>query len=221
MPYSKEILKAARRDRARTAIPLLVAAVVVVAILIVNWVLALDSRDAWRSEAIDRQAKYELLVDDYSGLYEEFVLTTGDQPTQETPEDAADQPLQYPQELTGEPGPRGLPGPVGPRGVPGQDGDDGEDGESVAGPPGESIVGPPGESIVGPPGPVGPPGVDGSDGSDGQNGRDGQDGRGIASILCTESGELVVTFTDGTTETVAACMPLETAPEVPETETAG
>jgi hypothetical protein len=49
--------------------------------------------------------------------------------------------------------------------------------------------------VAGPAGPSGPAGADGRDG------KDGSAGRGIASLACTD-GQLVVTWTDGTTSTV-------------------
>lgn len=80
--------------------------------------------------------------------------------------------------------------------VPGPAGRDGRDGKSVKGPPGESITGPPGESITGP---AGPAGADGQPGKDGTN---GQDGRGISSMSCQADGTWLITYTDGTTQTV-------------------
>ena len=65
-----------------------------------------------------------------------------------------------------------------------------------------------GVSAIGPQGPQGPAGQDGADGQDGApgqngapgaNGQDGEDGRGIESMTINDKGELVVTYTDGTT----------------------
>ena len=52
------------------------------------------------------------------------------------------------------------------------------------------------------PGADGKPGVDGQPGQDGQNGADGLDGTGIESITVNEDGDLVITLTDGSTQTV-------------------
>lgn len=48
----------------------------------------------------------------------------------------------------------------------------------------------------------GAPGRDGTDGRDGANGKDGKDGRGIKSVTTDADGNLVITYTDGTSETV-------------------
>lgn len=55
----------------------------------------------------------------------------------------------------------------------------------------------------GKPGQDGQPGQDGADGKPGENGTDGKDGVGISDITVNDDGELVITLTDGTTETVA------------------
>lgn len=55
-------------------------------------------------------------------------------------------------------------------------------------------------------GPQGPSGVDGKDGKngiDGTNGKDGKDGVGIAKTEVDAEGRLVVTYTDGTSETLS------------------
>lgn len=87
-------------------------------------------------------------------------------------------------------------GPVGPPGapseVPGPAGDDGADGRNGA------------DSTV--PGPAGPPGA---------NGAPGANGRGIASLTCTSDVpfEFVVTFDDGTTQTVTCGPAVEPPPD--------
>lgn len=118
---------------------------------------------------------------------------------------------------TGAQGPAGEQGPAGPkgdkgekgetgaRGPQGTKGDKGEQGETGArGPQGE-------KGEPGAPGKPGQNGADGEDGKDGANGRpgsdgkngvdgrDGVDGRGIAEALINDKGELVLTYTDGTT----------------------
>lgn len=120
-------------------------------------------------------------------------------------------------------GPPGPEGPVGPPGPPGANGKDGEDGldSNVAGPQG--IPGP-ASTIPGPAGADGEDGLDGSNGTDGADGEDstvpgppgaqgdpgpaGSDGRGIQSVSCTNGNdEFVITYTDGTTQTVTCTNP--------------
>ncbi|MCL8494104.1 ExeM/NucH family extracellular endonuclease [Corynebacterium sp. B5-R-101] len=48
----------------------------------------------------------------------------------------------------------------------------------------------------------GAPGHDGTDGANGKDGKDGKDGRGIKSVTTDADGNLVITYTDGTSETV-------------------
>lgn len=48
----------------------------------------------------------------------------------------------------------------------------------------------------------GAPGRDGTDGANGKDGKDGKDGRGIKSVTTDADGNLVITYTDGTSETV-------------------
>ena len=48
----------------------------------------------------------------------------------------------------------------------------------------------------------GAPGRDSTDGANGKDGKDGKDGRGIKSITTDADGNLVITYTDGTSETV-------------------
>ncbi|MGV0379583.1 Rib/alpha-like domain-containing protein [Corynebacterium lehmanniae] len=102
-------------------------------------------------------------------------------------------------------GDKGETGARGPQGTKGEKGEKGEQGETGArGPKGE-------KGEPGAPGKPGQNGADGEDGKDGANGRpgsdgkngvdgrDGVDGRGIAEALINDKGELVLTYTDGTT----------------------
>ncbi len=73
---------------------------------------------------------------------------------------------------TGEKGDKGDKGDPGQDGTPGQDGKDGKDGTN---------------------------GANGANGADGKNGKDGKDGVGIAKAEINANGELVLTYTDGTT----------------------
>lgn len=125
------------------------------------------------------------------------------------------------QGVPGEPGPPGPAGPMGvrgPQGLPGRDGADGEDGRDGAdGQQGSS--GADGDTIVGPPGPAGergetgPAGPQGPQGPAGPEGPRGSDGRGVASLECIGTGELIVTYTDDTNAVVGLCTPIQ-----PETE---
>ena len=100
----------------------------------------------------------------------------------------------------------GIQGPEGPEGPPGPVGPPGLSITGPRGPAGQSIIGPRGpvgqdgrngESVVGPEGPEGDDGVDGSDGADGS---DGTAGRGVRNMRLTESGDVIVEYTDGTTQ---------------------
>ena len=68
-----------------------------------------------------------------------------------------------------------LAGAKGDQGAPGRDGFDGAPGRD---------------------------GTDGRDGANGKDGKDGKDGRGIKSVTTDADGNLVITYTDGTSETV-------------------
>lgn len=110
-------------------------------------------------------------------------------------------PSPGPAGAQGDQGPQGVQGPTGPQGpqgVPGVPGPQGAVGAALTGP-----AGPPGPK--GDTGPAGPAGKDGSDGKNGTNGSDGAPGRGVASIDCNGPVpmSLTVTYTDGTTQTVA------------------
>ncbi|MBQ8429595.1 MAG: hypothetical protein IJX30_05825 [Clostridia bacterium] len=123
----------------------------------------------------------------------------------------------------GEKGETGATGAQGPQGEPGKDGVDGEDGkDGVDGEDGkDGVDGEDGKDGVdgedgqdGAQGPVGPQGPQGEPGADGE---DGVDGRGIVSVAYDADGNLVITYTDNTTETVV--MPeAPVAPEAPECE---
>lgn len=224
MNDSTDLLAAKRKDVLRAIVPLLVGALVACGFLGINWWLALDSRDSWREQTQQARDRNTELVDKYTLLYEQYISSTGQEPPQDTPQQVADDPILAPQVITGEAGPQGLPGPVGPRGprgIPGDDGSDGATGETGA--QGETgLMGPPGPNgqigSTGAQGPKGDTGQQGPAGPKGDQGERGADGRGIASLTCSEAGELIVTYTDGQTAVIALCEPLP-APEVPEPET--
>ena len=83
---------------------------------------------------------------------------------------------------TGEKGDTGKDGQQGEKGDKGDKGDPGD-----AGTPGQD-------------GKNGTNGVNGASGADGKNGKDGKDGVGIAKAEINADGELVLTYTDGTTD---------------------
>lgn len=118
----------------------------------------------------------------------------------------------------------GQPGPAGPAGASGASGQPGRDATGKAGAAGSAgASGRPGHDATGQPGASGAPGADstipgpagqtGPAGPTGLAGADGKDGRGIASITCTD-GQLVVTWTDGTTSTVAGATVCATPPTI-------
>ena len=121
----------------------------------------------------------------------------------------------------GDKGPQGDKGDKGDAGQDGKDGADGKDGRGIksvtTNDKGEVVVtytdgtseilgtlagskgdqGTPGRD-----GFDGAPGRDGTDGANGKDGKDGKDGRGIKSVTTDADGNLVITYTDGTSETV-------------------
>lgn len=118
--------------------------------------------------------------------------------------------------VPGPAGPAGPPGSTGPQGPPGPQGIQGSPGFSITGPPGESgapgAPGAPGND--GGPGPQGVPGqagqngvagAPGAAGADGAPGAAGAPGRGLTAITCADSGDWVITFTDGTQTTTPGC----------------
>ncbi|WP_246819878.1 ExeM/NucH family extracellular endonuclease [Corynebacterium sp. HMSC070E08] len=118
----------------------------------------------------------------------------------------------------GKDGKDGDKGPKGDKGDAGQDGKDGADGKDGRGiksvttnDKGEVVVTyTDGTSEIlgtladakGDQGTPGRDGFDGAPGRDGANGKDGKDGRGIKSVTTDADGNLVITYTDGTSETV-------------------
>ncbi|WP_246822472.1 ExeM/NucH family extracellular endonuclease [Corynebacterium sp. HMSC056F09] len=118
----------------------------------------------------------------------------------------------------GKDGKDGDKGPKGDKGDAGQDGKDGADGKDGRGiksvttnDKGEVVVTyTDGTSEIlgtladakGDQGTPGRDGFDGAPGRDGANGNDGKDGRGIKFVTTDADGNLVITYTDGTSETV-------------------
>ena len=112
----------------------------------------------------------------------------------------------------GKDGENGQDGADGANGTAGKDGKDGKDGRSI-----DSVTtNDKGEVVVkysdgttdvlgtlnAEKGDTGAPGQDGADGRDGADGKDGEDGRGIESVSTDSRGNLVVKYSDGTSETV-------------------
>ncbi|WP_246819129.1 ExeM/NucH family extracellular endonuclease [Corynebacterium sp. HMSC072A04] len=118
----------------------------------------------------------------------------------------------------GKDGKDGDKGPKGDKGDAGQDGKDGADGKDGRGI--KSVTTNDKDEVVvtytdgtseilgtladakGDQGTPGRDGFDGAPGRDGANGKDGKDGRGIKSVTTDADGNLVITYTDGTSETV-------------------
>ncbi|PAT14461.1 nuclease [Corynebacterium sp. NML 120412] len=121
---------------------------------------------------------------------------------------------------SGEDGTDGTDGKDGAAGKDGQDGADGAAGRGVAGfevVDGElEVTYTDGTSQkVGPiAGQDGATGTDGQDGKDGANGTDGKDGRGVEKVEVDGEGNLVITFTDGTTQKAGKVQP--DAPKQPQ-----
>lgn len=105
------------------------------------------------------------------------------------------------------------------QGEPGEPGRDGTDGVSVSA---DTVYGmvrdvlaaycAENNGCIGPRGPEGPQGATGPAGPRGEKGDRGDAGVGIASIVCSEEGEVVVTMTDGSTSNVGYCDPGQTDP---------
>ncbi|WP_408911429.1 ExeM/NucH family extracellular endonuclease [Corynebacterium gottingense] len=124
---------------------------------------------------------------------------------------------------SGEDGKDGTDGTDGKDGAAGKDGKDGAAGRGVAGfevVDGElevtytdgtsQKVGP----IAGQDGATGTDGQDGKDGANGTDGKDGADGRGVEKVEVDGEGNLVITFTDGTTQKAGKVQP--DAPKQPQ-----
>ena len=158
----------------------------------------LNSRIAKQADRLDH---YEIQVDNLieAGMAkDENAQRMYDQIVQlgETPQGVRPSVIAGP---TGERGLPGIPGPPGAKGEPGEPGDPGANGER-----GERGA----NGSAGEAGPAGPQGEPGPMGPTGPAGANGQDGRGIASIACTAPGELTITYTDSTTQTLSvACTP--------------
>lgn len=162
-----------------------------------GWTSAqLFERAAFDQESAADRARLHQQVADVeaaNAALAEQVRELGAVPVAET--DGSDAPLMVP--LIG---PRGIPGVTGPRGVRGLTGATGPAGRNGA----RGLAGEAG--ATGPAGPKGEPGPAGKDGSNGSNGKDGapgKDGRGVASIDCPESGDWLITYTDGATQAIA------------------
>ena len=140
----------------------------------------------------------EGLVDTYliiftDGSTSTFTVTNGEAGEKgETGEQGPVGP-QGPQGEQGEKGETGEQGPVGPQGPQGEQGEKGETGEQ--GPVGPQ--GPQGEQ-----GEKGETGEQGPVGPQGPQGEKGETGVGIKKIEYNADGNLVITFTDGTTQTI-------------------
>ena len=96
----------------------------------------------------------------------------------------------------GDQGEQGIQGPQGEKGEDGKDGEDGLDGKD--GEDGEDGA----QGPIGPQGPQGEQGIQGPQGEKGEQGDKGEDGVGIEKVEYNAEGNLVITYTDGTTQEV-------------------
>lgn len=190
------------RSIARRTLALLFALALAAAF---GWTTAqlMDRAQADRESVADRARLHDQITDveTANAALAEQVRELGAVPIAET--DGSMAPLVVPMQ-----GPRGIPGVTGPAGRPGADGKAGRPGApGTDGGPG--ATGPTGKD-----GATGPAGKDGANGRDGTNGKDGAPGRGIASIACADSGDWLIAFTDGTTQSVSGpCRVMSTAPD--------
>lgn len=109
------------------------------------------------------------------------------------------------QVLQGEKGEKGEQGIQGIQGEAGKDGKDGETPTVEIGEDGYWVIN--GQKTnclaIGKDGQDGSNGKDGQNGTDGKDGADGENGRGIESVSYDEEGNLVIVYTDKTSQTIA------------------
>jgi len=185
-----------------TVIVTLMAAFIVFAA--VGWSTVARERADLQSSFEKQVNRNDVLQDEYNKLYREYRDATGKVPSAPSPSVVRGQNgAQGPRGdmgVPGQTGPKGDLGPQGPQGAtgaPGATGATGAAGQTGAtGATGaDGAQGPQGATgPAGPPGPGGPAGANGSD------------GRGIQSISCDGDGATSVwniTYTDGSTVTVA------------------
>jgi len=118
MTDTEALLKASVRERRRLSALFTVLLLVVAGTLGTAWLTERARGDSWRDQALHWQ-------DEYVSLYDEFTVSTGEEPDAPDPSDVAQ---DAPTAEQGEPGP---PGPVGAAGRPGKDGQDGTAGQGV------------------------------------------------------------------------------------------
>lgn len=161
MNDTEALLKASVRERRRLSAMFIVLLVVITGTLGAAWMLEKGRGDSWRDQALQWQ-------DEYVSLYEEFTVSTGEEPDAPDPSDVASDAPEA------EPGAQGPPGPVGAAGPAGRAGRDGLDGGS---PTAQQIAAAvanycaDGRCI----GPAGTNGTNGLNGVDGAPGKDGTD----------------------------------------------
>lgn len=215
-------------DMNRLARGVLITTLATVLLLVVgsiagNFYLGVRLASAQNERAQVSQA-LDTVQEEYNGLYREYTDATGGEPDAATPSQVNDTVDQAPakngeQGVQGIQGPRGLmgePGQTGPQGEPGKDGAAGTKGaDGVNGKDGSTGKdGAKGsDGAVGPAGPAGPGGSTGPQGPQGVPGFDGMNGRGISNMTCGSDGSWVVTYTDGTVETISG--PCRVLTEIP------
>ena len=158
MTDTDALLKASVRERRRLSALFTVLLLVVAGTLGTAWLLERSRGDSWRDQALHWQ-------DEYVSLYDEFTVSTGEEPQAPDPSDVAqDAPVAE----QGEPG---APGPVGAAGRPGKDGQDGTAGKDVTADQIAAAV----AAYCADGRCVGPAGQNGTNGTNGTNGAPGAD----------------------------------------------
>ncbi|WP_454113489.1 hypothetical protein [Microbacterium maritypicum] len=158
MSHPDELLEASIRERRRIWVLFVILLFVFAGVLGTAWTLERARGDSWRDQALHWQ-------DEYVSLYDEFTVSTGEEPQAPDPSDVAqDAPVAE----QGEPG---APGPVGAAGRPGKDGQDGTAGKDVTADQIAAAV----AAYCADGRCVGPAGQNGTNGTNGTNGAPGAD----------------------------------------------
>lgn len=229
MSNQDDLLKAAQRDRRRVILTFMAVLVATFLVMGTGWLSAWNGREAWHEQSIAWQGRYV-------ELYGEFVDETGEEPQAPDPDAVAKETPATVATSPGPPGPVGptgaagrdasasqiasavtaycsplvCVGPAGKNGSPGTVGAPGVNGAPGAAGSDSTVPGPQGpQGAPGPAGQDGAPGSPGADGAPGKDGSPGLDGRGIAALMCDDTGTWQVTYTDGTTAPAGACRTID------------
>lgn len=199
MSHPDELLEASIRERRRIWVLFVILLFVFAGVLGTAWTLERSRGDSWRDQALHWQ-------DEYVSLYDEFTVSTGEEPQAPDPSDVAQ---DAPTVEQGEPGP---PGPVGAAGRPGKDAPAVTDAQLFGTVEGyctlyicrgnDGAQG--GKGDKGDRGDKGDPGQPGADST--VPGPAGADGRGIQSLYCDDiTGRWTVTYTTGESADAGTC----------------